>query len=173
MHAGGQEQAGLHLYPLFFWDWPYSPDREEKRLLQAERDWLWYQAWFRYAWNPDRDPETERLYWREVFMEHFSTDMDSADRIYRAVNALGQCAPRILRRVGITEGNRQTLSLGMTMSQFTNVKRYKPNYELWRSVSTPGEQPDDEIRRELAGEAFYGETTADMCREAVAYAKRA
>ncbi len=164
---------GLHLYPLFFWDWPYSPDREEKRLLQAERDWLWYQAWFRYAWNPDRDPETERLYWREVFMEHFSTDMDSADRIYRAVNALGQCAPRILRRVGITEGNRQTLSLGMTMSQFTNVKRYKPNYELWRSVSTPGEQPDDEIRRELAGEAFYGETTADMCREAVAYAKRA
>ncbi|HBA46786.1 MAG TPA: hypothetical protein DCZ91_03100 [Lachnospiraceae bacterium] len=164
---------GLHLYPLFFWDWPYSPDKGKERLLQAERDWLWYRAWFRYAWNPDRDPETERLYWREVFAEHFSTDMETADRIYRAVNAMGQCAPRILRRVGITEGNRQTMSLGMTMSQFTNVKRYKPNYELWHSVSTPGEQPDDEIRRELAGEPFYGETTADMCAETVNYAKRA
>lgn len=164
---------GLHLYPLFFWDWPFSPDREQKRLLQMERDWLWYRAWFRYAWNPDRDPHTERLYWREVFAEHFSTDPDSADRIYRAVNALGQCAPRILRRVGITEGNRQTMSLGMTMSQFTNVKRYRPNYELWHSVSTPGEQPDDEIRRELAGEAPYGETTADMCKEVADCACRA
>nr|WP_300839621.1 hypothetical protein [uncultured Acetatifactor sp.] len=175
MQAGRSRLScnGLHLYPLFFWDWPYAPDKEQERLLQMERDWLWYRAWFRYAWNPDRDPETERLYWRDVFAGHFAVDTDSAHRIYRAVNALGQCAPRILRRVGITEGNRQTMSLGMTMSQFTNVKRYRPNYELWRSVSTPGEQPDDEIRRMLAGEPFYGETTADMCAETVEYARTA
>ncbi len=164
---------GLHLYPLFFWDWPYAPDKAEKRLLQVERDWLWYKAWFRYAWNPDRDPDAERLYWRQVLEEHFGTDPGSADQIYLAVNALGQCAPRILRRVGITEGNRQTMSLGMTMSQFTNVKRYRPNYELWHSVSTPGEQPDEEIRKELAGEIPYGETAADMSEEVLCFAQRA
>ena len=175
MQAGQNRLGGngLHLYPLFFWDWPYSADKANPRLLQMERDWMWYAAWFRYAWNPDRDPETEKLYWQNRLAGHFGCDAGVAEDILKALEAAGQCGPRILRRVGITEGNRQTLSLGMTMSQFTNVKRYKPNYELWRSVSTPGEQPDDEIRRELAGEAFYGETTADMCREAVAYAKRA
>ncbi|UUZ85115.1 hypothetical protein LJK88_16970 [Paenibacillus sp. P26] len=56
---------GLHLYPLFFWDWPYSPDAAEPRLRRLDRDWIWFAAWFRYAWNPDRDPEAERHYWSE------------------------------------------------------------------------------------------------------------
>lgn len=65
------------------------------------------------------------------------------------------------------------MSLGMTMSQFTNVKRYRPNYELWHSASTPGEQPDDYIRRELTGEAHYGETPYDMMEEVSRLAREA
>ena len=167
MQAGQNRLGGngLHLYPLFFWDWPYSADKANPRLLQMERDWMWYAAWFRYAWNPDRDPETEKLYWQNRLAGHFGCDAGVAEDILKALEAAGQCGPRILRRVGITEGNRQTMSLGMTMSQFTNVKRYRPNYELWRSASTPGEQPDDYVKKELAGEPHYGETPYDMMRE--------
>lgn len=164
---------GLHLYPLFFWDWPYSADKAQPRLLQMERDWMWYAAWFRYAWNPDRQPETEEMYWQRTLAEHFKCSRETAEHILNALNDMGECAPRILRRVGITEGNRQTMSLGMTMSQFTNVKRYRPNYELWHSVSTPGEQPDDYIAKELRGEAHYGETPYDMMEEVSWYAQRA
>lgn len=165
--------SGLHLYPLFFWDWPYSADKASPRLLQMERDWMWYQAWFRYAWNPDRDPETERLYWQQVLGRRFGCSMETAEKILDALSYAGECAPRILRRVGITEGNRQTMSLGMTMSQFTNVKRYRPNFELWNSVSTPGEQPDEYVRKELEGQPHFGETPADMAREVTWYAREA
>lgn len=164
---------GLHLYPLFFWDWPYSADQAQPRLLQMERDWMWYQAWFRYAWNPDRDPETERLYWQQVLAARFGCDAQTAEKILDALSYMGECTPRILRRVGITEGNRQTMTLGMTMSQFTNVKRYRPNYELWHSVSTPGEQPDAYVEKEISGEDHYGETPADMSREVIWYASEA
>ncbi len=156
---------GLHLYPLFFWDWPYSADKAQPRLLQMDRDWLWYAAWFRYAWNPDRDPQTEGYYWQHRLAGHLGCSLEAAADILEALEAAGQCAPRILRRVGITEGNRQTMSLGMTMSQFTNVKRYRPNYELWHSASTPGEQPEDYVKKELAGEPHYGEMPYDMMEE--------
>lgn len=164
---------GLHLYPLFFWDWPYSADKASPRLLQMERDWMWYGAWFRYAWNPDREPDTEELYWQKVLSSRFGCSMETAGRILMALSYIGECAPRILRRIGITEGNRQTMSLGMTMSQFTNVKRYRPNYELWHSVSTPGEQPDDYVLKELRGEPHFGETPLDMAESVVWYAKEA
>ena len=175
-----------------------------------ERDLLWYRAWFRYAWNPYRDQETENLYWEREFagwiaenmpgsleMHSFSEGTFSPEKrrmpvsqalsagrepkdvspkenrdirraaklLLNAFEAAGECAPRILRRIGITDGNRQTFSLGMTMSQLTNVRRYRPNTELWKSASTPGEQPEEFIQKELKGEPHLGETPADMIRE--------
>ncbi len=50
---------GLHLYPLRYWDWPYAGDNTQPPLLQTDRDWIWFAAWGRYAWNPNRDPEKE------------------------------------------------------------------------------------------------------------------
>ena len=50
---------GLHLYPeASYWDWPYTADKTNKRLLQIERDWLWYKAWARYAWKANREAAT-------------------------------------------------------------------------------------------------------------------
>ncbi len=164
---------GMHIYPLFFWDWPYSPDKTSPRLLQMDRDWLWYKMWFRYAWNPDRDRTSENIYWTDVFDEHFMCGKEAAGKILKALSYAGECAPRILRRVGITEGNRQTMSLGMTMSQFTNVKRYRPNYELWHSVSTPGEQPEEYVLKNIKGERHYGETPVDMINDIVYYSEEA
>ena len=46
----------------------------------------------------------------------------------------------LIRRFGITEGNRQTLSLGMTLDQLVNPKRYNAITELWESQAPPGER---------------------------------
>ena len=164
---------GLHLYPLFFWDWPISPDRTTPRPLQMERDLFWYRMWFRYAWDPDRDPEAEFSYWTGELADYFQCDRDRASHLLRAMNAAGECAPRILRRIGITEGNRQTMSLGMTMSQLTNVRRYRPNEELWHSASTPGETPEEYVMRELRGESHFGETPPQMARAITAFSGEA
>lgn len=164
---------GLHLYPLFFWDWPYAADKAEPRVRQLDRDWMWYQAWMRYAWNPDYDETTEKNYWAEQLGKFFGCDQETAAHVLKALEAIGECAPRILRRVGITEGNRQTMALGMTMSQLTNVKKYRPNYELWKSVSTPGEQPDDYVQKELSGEPHFGETPVEMTADVLEFSKEA
>ncbi|MDY3919026.1 MAG: hypothetical protein SOZ59_08510 [Candidatus Limivivens sp.] len=164
---------GLHLYPLFYWDWPYTPDKAEPRLLQMDRDYIWFAAWFRYAWNPDREENTEREHWINVFADHYHISRISAGKLLDAQEHAAQCAPKILGRVGITEGNRQTMSLGMTMSQFTNVTRFRPNKELWNSVARKGEQPDDYLRKELAGEPHVGETPYDCVEETALHAGKA
>lgn len=159
------EASGIHLYPLFYWDWPYAPDRANPRLLQMERDWIWFAAWFRYAWNPDADPKTERRYWIERLAERYGSS-EAGEAILDAYEASGECAPKLLRRFGITEGNRQTLSLGMTMSQLTNPDRYRPWAELWDCQAPQGERLDVYVRRELAGEAHVGETPVDIIADA-------
>jgi len=164
---------GLHLYPLFYWDWPYSPDKAEPRLLQLDRDWMWYEAWFRYAWNPERNEQDEALYWAKRVKEHYGISDEAAGLLVAAMNSAGQIAPKILGRIGITEGNRQTFSLGMTLSQITNVNRYSPNRELWHSVARAGEQPDDYLSKELAGRPHIGETPYDMIEEVMADAEAA
>mgnify|MGYP002407644786 FL=1 len=175
MQAGQNRLGGngLHLYPLFYWDWPYSPDKRIPRLLQIDRDWMWYEAWFRYAWNPNRDEKDEDVYWAKRIAGHLSCSEEAAGLWLEAMESAGHCAPRILGRIGITEGNRQTFSLGMTMSQMTNVNRYRPNRELWNSVARVGEQPDDYVRKELTGEPHIGETPYDMIREVTADADNA
>ena len=55
--------SGLHLYPLFYWDWPVSPDITATPLKQWERDWIWFEAWGRYAWAPDINAGDDRSYW--------------------------------------------------------------------------------------------------------------
>lgn len=165
--------SGLHLYPLFYWDWPYSADKTTPRLKAVERDWLWYHIWFRYAWNPYREEKDERRYFAELFAAHFGCSEKAGELILDALEAMGECAPRILRRVGITEGNRQTLSLGMTMPELTHVKKSRPNVELWKSASTPGETPDEYIAHEKKGEPHIGETPFDMIDAVNAYADKA
>lgn len=164
---------GLHLYPLFYWDWPYTPDKVSPRLLQMDRDHIWFVAWFRYAWNPDREENTEREYWENVFARHYGISRESAEKLLAAQENAAQCAPKLLGRVGITEGNRQTLSLGMSMSQFTNVTRFRPNRELWESVARKGEQPDDYMKKEVNREPHLGETPYDCVEEVSAHAKKA
>ncbi|WP_339319530.1 hypothetical protein [Paenibacillus sp. FSL R10-2734] len=167
-----QNANGLHVYPLFFWDWPYSSDKVEPRLKQMERDWIWFAAWARYAWNPDRDSETEAYYWIEQLSARFGS-REAGISLLEAYDNFGECAPRLLRRFGITEGNRQTLSLGMKMSQLTNPDRYSPYRALWEDHAPQGERLELFAEREAAGEPHIGETPFDVVESSEMFADQA
>lgn len=163
--------TGLHLYPLFYWDWPYAPDATSPRLLQIDRDRLWFSAWFRYAWKADRDPAAESAYWDGILAEQFG-DAAGTD-VVAALEAMGQITPRLIRRLGITEGNRQTFALGMTMSQLTHPEAHRPWPDLWDSHAPGGERLDEYVARDERGEAHVGETPIDVIEDARHFAARA
>lgn len=163
--------GGVHLYPLFYWNWPDSPDIAQPALKQWERDWIWFEAWARYAWNPDRDAASERTYWLGRITAHYGAD--AAEDIFAAYNDAGECAPRLLRRFGITEGNRQTLSLGMLLDQLVHPEKYREFTELWESQSPPGERLKDYAAREWRHEPHVGETPPSINAEVDAFSARA
>lgn len=162
---------GLHLYPLFYWDWPVSPDMTKTPLKQWERDWIWFEAWARYAWNPDRDVAGEKAYWVSRLAAHYGPA--AAELILTAYNAAGECAPRLLRRYGITEGNRQTLSLGMTLDELVRPEKYREFPELWESQSPPGERLKDYAAREWGKLPHEGETPISLNAEVLAFSAQA
>lgn len=161
---------GLHLYPLAYWDWPIAPDVAP--LKQIDRDWIWFDAWARYSWNPDIDEATDRSYWVGKLTEQFG-DSRAAEKILDALNDAGECAPRLLRRYGITEGNRQTMSLGMTLDELVHPEKYRAFPELWESQSPPGERLREFVEREVANQPHEGETPVSINAEVLEFAAKA
>ena len=159
---------GLHLYPeSSYWDWPYSADSINGggRLLQIERDWIWYKAWSRYAWQSKRSGKEEMDYWSGLLGNQFGTGKENGAAILQAYEAMGQIAPKLLRRFGITDGNRQTLTLGMLMTQLINPYRYGLFTLLYEGESPEGEMLIDYADKEWKGMAHHGETPVQVARE--------
>lgn len=163
---------GVHLYPLFYWNWPDSPDAADPPLKQTERDWIWFEAWARYCWNPDVDPTEDREYWIDRLTDMYGRRA-AAEYILDAYNDSGECAPRLVRRFGITEGNRQTLSLGMTLDQLVHPERYGPFPDLWQSQSPPGERLQEYALKEWNHEPHEGETPPQIIDEVLDYSAKA
>jgi len=156
--------TGMHIYPLSYWNWPYSPDVANPAELQWDRDWMWFEAWARYAWNPDIPDKEDQAYWVSRLTEYYGSRA-AAVKILAAGNEAGEVAPKLIRRLGITEGNRQTLSLGMTLDQLVNPKRYGAIPDLWESQAPPGERLDEYVKKEWSHEAHTGETPESIINE--------
>ncbi len=201
--------GGVHLYPLRYWDWPFSADNTTPLLQQPDRDWIWYDSWARYAWNPERDPKQETAYWTARFAERFTSltpdplnltpvslptvqsgpltdptltplQLATGSHLLAAYELSGICAPTLLPRIGITEGNREVLSLGMTMPQLIDAKRFNPAETLWTGDAPDGERLDEYVASELAHKPHHGQTpiavaamVADSSQKAVAEAEAA
>ena len=165
--------SGLHLYPLAYWNWPYAPDIANPPLKQWERDWIWFEAWARYAWNPDVPEAEDRAYWVSRLADFYGCDTNAAGKILDAYNDAGEVAPMLIRRFGITEGNRQTLSLGMTLDQLVNPKRYNAISELWESQAPPGERLDEYVSKEKAKQLHSGETPVSVISDVAAFVMNA
>jgi hypothetical protein len=159
---------GLHLYPLAYWAWPDSPDKAPIR--QYERDWIWFEAWARYAWNPDRKVQDEDEYWISRLAEVYGS-RQAAMHVLEAYNHSGLCAPMILRRFGITNGNRQTLSLGMTLDQLTNPQKYRLWPRLVDSDSPEGERLGEYVEKEWKGQEHVGETPAEVIDQILSHSR--
>jgi hypothetical protein len=192
--------GGVHVYPLRYWEWPYSADKTEPLLMQTDRDWIWFASWARYAWNPERDPALEKTYWTEQFARHFAVagganasghsdavvglasvettaaekdkptaaQMETGAHLLAAYELSGQCAPEVIRRIGITEGNREVLSLGMTMPQLIDAARFNPAQTLWTADAPDGERLDEWVANEVNGGKHHGENPLGVAADAVA-----
>ncbi len=152
MHSAHNANA-LHLYPqASYWDWPYTADSVKdngvNRLKQLDRDWMWYSAWGRYAWNCQRDRNAEKEYWDDTLAVKYGTTPKNAAKIREALEESGEIAPKLLRRFGITEGNRQTLLLGMFCSQLVNPYKYTVYPGFYESCGPDGEKLIEYVAKE-------------------------
>ena len=165
---------GLHLYPqASYWDWPYTADKlpNGKRLKQLDRDWMWYQAWGRYAWNEQRG--NDKTYWKKELAEYYGIDTTAAGHLLNAYDEAGEIAPKLLRRFGITEGNRQTLLLGMTMGELVNPYKYTIYPGFYESCGPEGEKLIEYVEKEWKGEKHHGELPLDIVNQCVEHQHKA
>ena len=165
---------GLHLYPqASYWDWPYAADKlpNGERLLQIDRDWMWYRGWGRFAWNSERGDDKD--YWRQQLSDYYGIDNKAADHLLTAYDETGEIAPKLLRRFGITEGNRQTLLLGMTMGQLVNPYKYTIYPGFYESCGPEGEKLIEYVEKEWKHEPHAGELPIDIVNQCVEHQQKA
>jgi hypothetical protein len=112
--------TGLHLYPRKAWRWPYGCDRGDAQELQWRRDWMWFPTWARYAWNPDRDPADERVYWTARLAERYGAD--AAPHLLRALEDSADVLPGIQRLVWLDDSNHTLVASGITLAQLAKVR---------------------------------------------------
>ena len=165
---------GLHLYPqASYWDWPYTADKlpNGERLKQLDRDWMWYQAWGRYSWNDNRG--ADKTYWKQTLADYYGIDTIAAGHMLNAYDVAGEIAPKLLRRFGITEGNRQTLLLGMTMGELVNPYKYTIYPGFYESCGPEGEKLIEYIEKEYKGQPHVGELPFDIVDQCVNHGDKA
>ena len=162
----------LHLYPqASYWDWPYTADDlgDGARQKQIDRDWIWYKNWGRYAWNCNRNRNDEMNYWDAQLADYYGITPTNAANIRTAYEESGEIAPKLLRRFGITEGNRQTLLLGMFASQLVNPYKYTIWPGFYESCGPEGEKLIEYVEKEWKNEPHVGELPLDIIAQAVAH----
>lgn len=168
------EGNGLHLYPqASYWDWPYTADKVSPRLLQIERDWIWYKQWARYAWKADRNRDEEIKYWSKQLQTRYGGSLETGKNILDIYEETGEIAPKLLRRFGITDGNRQTLTLGMLMTQLINPYRYGLFTLLYNSEGPEGEMLTEYAEKDWKGEQHKGETPVHIISEVIEHGRKA
>ncbi|TCC90002.1 hypothetical protein EZ428_11955 [Pedobacter frigiditerrae] len=165
---------GLHLYPQSgYWDWPFTADKITQRQLQVDRDWIWYKEWARYAWNANRNRNDEINYWGNQLAHKYGANLSAGKAILNAYEEAGEISPKLLRRYGITDGNRQTLTLGMLMTQLINPFRYGLFTLMYESEAPEGEMIIEYAEKEWNKQPHIGETPVQIAKEVVEHGKKA
>jgi hypothetical protein len=159
---------GLHIYPeSSYWDWPNTADNTSPRLLEMDRDWIWYKEWARYSWNCHRDRDNEVKYWSQQLAEMYGCDAEHGKDILDAYEQSGEIAPKILRRFGITDGNRQTMTLGMLMNQMVDPEKYGLFSLLYNSEGPEGEMLSEYAAKEWNHQPHVGETPVKVVNDII------
>lgn len=168
----------LHLYPqASYWDWPYTADKlsNGQRENQLDRDWMWYGVWGRYAWNCHRDITDEGKFWDQQIGDFYGVKENNkaASLIREAYDEAGEIAPKLLRRFGITEGNRQTLLLGMKIAQLVNPYKYTIYPGFYESCGPEGEKLIEYVEKEWKHQPHKGELPLDIIAQTEVHGDKA
>jgi hypothetical protein len=93
---------GAEIYTTIFWQWPYALDKLEpdqkgykptgRKLLWLDRDALYLDAFGRYLWKTDRDPQAEQTYWEQYLARKFGS-ADAGKALYRWYVLTGPISP--------------------------------------------------------------------------------
>ncbi len=78
---------------------PIRQIRADKRLLEMDRDWIWYAAWSRYAWKADRNRSDEVNYWSARLDSMYQCGTDVAKNILVAYEEDGEISTQLLTQV--------------------------------------------------------------------------
>ena len=117
-------------------------------------------------------PEKEHAYWAARFAERYGT-AEAGEKLLAAYTLAGPCQPRLLPRIGITEGNRQALTLGMTMPQLIDPERFNPAVPLWTGDAPDGERLTEYVAEEVKNQPHHGETPIGVSDETVEASRQA
>jgi hypothetical protein len=90
----------------------------------------------------------------------------AGEHLLNAYELAGNCAPEVIRRIGITEGNRQVLALGMTMPQLIDAARFNPAQTLWTADAPDGERLDEWVANEVNHGKHHGENPLGVTTDA-------
>ena len=122
--------TGLHLYPRKAWRWPYGCDKtpggrgprraENEPELQWNRDWMWFEAWGRYAWNANRDAKSEKSYWLERLGKRFG--VNAGAHVLNAYESSADVLPAIQRLVWLGNDNHTVVGAGALLDQLQTAK---------------------------------------------------
>jgi hypothetical protein len=107
--------TGLHLYPRKAWRWPYGCDRGAQPELQWHRDWMWFKAWARYAWDANLDPSQERQHWSERLSREYGAA--AAPHALAYYETAADVLPAIQRLIWLGNDNHTIVSAGILLDQ--------------------------------------------------------
>ena len=87
------EANALHLYPqASYWDWPYTADKAPQRILQLDRDEMWYKTWARYAWKAIVSEMMSKYFGKKHIAKKFGIDGIQAQKVLTAYEETGEIA---------------------------------------------------------------------------------
>ena len=92
--------------------------------------------------------------------------VDAGQHLLSAYELSGLTQPEVIRRLGITEGNREVLSLGMTMPQLVDAARFNPAQTLWTADAPDGERLDEWVANEVNHARHHGENPLSVTADA-------
>jgi hypothetical protein len=121
----------------------------------------------------NRDREEEIDYWGNSLAQTFGLKSEHGKQVLKAHEEAGEISPKLLRRYGITDGNRQTLTLGMLMTQLINPFRYGLFTLLYESEAPEGEMIIEYAEKEAKNQKHIGETPIQVAEEVVEHGNKA
>lgn len=140
--------AGLHLYPAVSWDWPLALDRADPRLSTVDRDWIWLEAFGRYAWNPERSFAGEESFWKSRLSKRFGSAA-AGEAVYNYYVKTGPIMPTLQNVVNVFNMNYHPLAISQEASLNGIL-----HSERWEDLGDYLARPLDDLTLQLFEKKF-------------------